>query len=444
MSTQLTKRALFSKGALSAGVGLGTLASFAQCASADTPFTAFAFPATGAPTPRTMPDRLAEVINVKDFGAVGDGVNNDGPALQDAFDAAFGSGSGSHGTSSYLNRAVHIPYGAYLIGQTLNLTDVQGGYIFGDGFYATNIIASGGVNPLFNINGMSYSRIEALNCGVGAKSSNNGRCAVYLDWDGTGNVGLHDNTFFDVGMGGGNYGIRIAPSNNGGGNIVFIKCQVAGSGVGMSIEGHACTVTALAGACSESYTGVWVQKGSFVCGFQFAGGGTAPEGTGGQTDIVHDSTGITSVYGTRSESARFCDVTNGKLIAIGLLYQIGPNYTTYAVNCRSPASVNLVSCVLGDASSPSGGYITGSGDVYLKNVIFANNPPIYLSSFTGKICQYAGADVFTYAQLPPAAEGLILNLSNANANTWGVNVTGTGSNHVMVRWNGSNWTVIGI
>jgi hypothetical protein len=73
MSTQLTKRALLSKGAVSAGVGLGALELLAHGASADTPFTTFAFAATGAPTPRTMPDRLAEVINVKDFGAIGNG-----------------------------------------------------------------------------------------------------------------------------------------------------------------------------------------------------------------------------------------------------------------------------------------------------------------------------------------------------------------------------------
>lgn len=39
--------------------------------------------------------------------------------------------------------------------------------------------------------------------------------------------------------------------------------------------------------------------------------------------------------------------------------------------------------------------------------------------------------------------GQIANVSNSNTNTWGANVAGGGSNHVQVRWNGSNWTVTG-
>jgi hypothetical protein len=55
MSTLLSRRAL------TAGLEVGALAVLAQTqgASADTPFTSFAFPATGAPTPRTMPTKLA-------------------------------------------------------------------------------------------------------------------------------------------------------------------------------------------------------------------------------------------------------------------------------------------------------------------------------------------------------------------------------------------------
>jgi hypothetical protein len=88
MSSDVTKRAL------SAGLGVGALALLAPRASADTPFSSFAFPATGAPAARTMPDRLAERKNVKDFGAVGNGQADDTPAIQAAVNSAAGQMKG--------------------------------------------------------------------------------------------------------------------------------------------------------------------------------------------------------------------------------------------------------------------------------------------------------------------------------------------------------------
>src|SRR5215831_7795249 len=63
MSSQIPRRRVLLGGAVSAFAFTPS-----RTAQADTTFANFAFAATGAPTARTMPDRLADVINVKDWG----------------------------------------------------------------------------------------------------------------------------------------------------------------------------------------------------------------------------------------------------------------------------------------------------------------------------------------------------------------------------------------
>jgi hypothetical protein len=74
---------------------------------------------TGSTTGRTLANRFADVINVKDFGAVGDGVADDTAAIQAAITAA-----GVNGT-------VIIPKGTYLLSATLNALTNQN--LIGDG-----------------------------------------------------------------------------------------------------------------------------------------------------------------------------------------------------------------------------------------------------------------------------------------------------------------------
>jgi hypothetical protein len=113
MSKQITKRAT-----LSAGFGAGAAVLLEQRASADTPFVNFAFPVTGGNARRTMPDRLTDIINVKDFGAGGDGSANDTAAIKAAIAAAAIKGTARAGMSR-TGGTVYFPAGQYRVTETL-------------------------------------------------------------------------------------------------------------------------------------------------------------------------------------------------------------------------------------------------------------------------------------------------------------------------------------
>ena len=74
------------------------------------PFTAFAFAATGEPTNRTLPDRLADIKNVKDFGAIGDGVTDDWAAIMAAVNWTTSSNRG----------LIYFPPGTYSVSQPID------------------------------------------------------------------------------------------------------------------------------------------------------------------------------------------------------------------------------------------------------------------------------------------------------------------------------------
>lgn len=64
--------------------------------------------------PRTVQDKLRSYLDVKDFGAIGDGVSDDTAAIQAAIDA-WANGTGAE---------IHFPHGEYLISDTLSIPAV--------------------------------------------------------------------------------------------------------------------------------------------------------------------------------------------------------------------------------------------------------------------------------------------------------------------------------
>jgi hypothetical protein len=319
MSTQISKRALFSKKALSAGIGVSALALVAQRASADTNFTGFAFPATGAPTPRTMPDRIADVFNVKEFGAVGDGLADDTAKIQACIDAAFGPASSPHGgvyPRYTQNKAVFFPNGNYKISSPIVFTGVMGARIFGANRFSTFIENAAG-GSVFSTNGFQYSRVE----GMLLKTSGIGVC-FDLNYDGRGtwSVSCQSNTFADMFFAGGEYGLRIAsglapgaPGNAQGSENLVLNCFFSGqTKAGLcTFGGNACDNTIIGGNFQACAKGIWMGQG----GFETIHGVSFQNSSGVDIQTESNVGEALSISGCRTESNNFL-INNGGIPSV--------------------------------------------------------------------------------------------------------------------------------
>jgi hypothetical protein len=93
-----------------------------------------------APTgKRTFGDRARDILSVKDFGAVGDGVTDDTAAIQACVDEAHTVS----GDAFWLNRPVYFPRGNYRITDTITFYRCYYAWVFGDGPGATTITWDG-------------------------------------------------------------------------------------------------------------------------------------------------------------------------------------------------------------------------------------------------------------------------------------------------------------
>jgi pectate lyase-like protein len=429
MSTQLSKRALFTRGALSAGVGLGALASF----------TALAFRANGAATPRTTLDRLAGLINVKDFGAIGDGVRNDAPAIQAAFDAAFGPASSPHGTDAR-NRPVYFPAGWYKVNSQLVLTQVLGGHIYGDAPRSTKLIAGrSSIGSIITTNGFENCRVENL----GFESNYATVGCFNLDLASAGaDVKLRNNLFlccsFTTSSNPGLFGVQIAPSGNDGSANTFIRTEIVGMETGVKVVGANATNNVFldsdfTGGSGVSQKHIWVAGGSVstLLGCQWSMG----------TLGLKIETGDTFIAGSRMEGEpTFIDISGGSVAVYD--FALGVGAPCVFVNMASPARVLLSG--INDFNPPSQARLNGTGILEIQGS-FLN--VAFLSGFTGTLTRWQ-LPTGTYSSLPTGANakaGMESNITDGDATlTFGHIETGGSNKSKYVRYNGTNWTVMGV
>src|SRR5215510_3120468 len=94
-----------------------------------TSFPDFKFEALDAPTALSLPARLSHIVNVKDWGAKGDGVTNDSTAINAAISYLTPNGGG----------IVFFPPGTYYLGNPATPIDAAPS----GGHYTVALIGSG-------------------------------------------------------------------------------------------------------------------------------------------------------------------------------------------------------------------------------------------------------------------------------------------------------------
>ena len=310
---------------------------------ADINFTSYAIAASGAGTkPITVPDRLAQIVNVKDYGATGNGSIDDTSALQSAIDAAFGPASSPHGhfPGDYLNKVLFFPPGHYITSASLVLTTLVGARIVGSGQHATLIenttAASGtGANAnVFTTNGIAYSRIENLSLKTTTQPTHNygGHC-FRLDKT-TSPLAPQSNSFYNCSFIGGQYGLPgmsgIMSSETLIMNCSFINqsnteaVNPAYGGAGV-ITGafNTCDETIIGGRFVNCFNGILVGVGSIpiIQGVSFEGGGNWDiRVEGGANDCYY-------VGGCRSTSPNFIRCAHGSWVVDGCVHNSPTNGT---------------------------------------------------------------------------------------------------------------------
>lgn len=114
-------------------LGLGAFIATAAASpalAADLVFTGYSFPGAGSPTSRTMPQRIGDIFNVKEYDALGNGVHDDTANIQAAITAASNKGIIFFPTGFYIVSApILVPRASSLI-----LTGCGDGSVIAGGF----------------------------------------------------------------------------------------------------------------------------------------------------------------------------------------------------------------------------------------------------------------------------------------------------------------------
>ena len=241
----------------------------------------------------------AQVLNLRDFGAVGNGITSDVQAINDWLDAGWVKvlASGDPSLSAIENRTLYAPRGRYRISEPISILGAHGAKMFGDGRFATQFYADPGVTP-FITNGCDYASFYDF----GIFTSGAANC-FELNWLNDGYVSLQSNTFSNIFFSGGEKGLRIGENNMGSENLILNCYFIGQTDAALTTENFNALQNVIVGGNIASGTGgvgVRVDSGSV----------TNIVGVGFQNNdlditVANSANDLMTVTGCRTESSSF-------------------------------------------------------------------------------------------------------------------------------------------
>ena len=446
---------------LTGSAAIASLAALQERAdAANVPFTTFGFKSTGGNTPLTMPDRLAQVKNVLDFGADNTGGNDCSTAIQNAINATSGANRGT----------IFFPTGSYKVTSTItyNYNGALSIEFVGEGI-SSSIFSSGVTGYIFDrVNVNSGSPLYTAGGLIGFRnlSIQNGTTTS----GGAIRMGSTVGGFVRdcILSGFVCYTSEDSPGSSSQ-NLLLDNVQVTSTGTtgckGFVIGGTGNMINCSGTTCEVAMT---------LYGNGFFSGSNRWERNDTGVLIGVDSTGNDRgasgfvVFGGSNEGPltgfNFSGTCSGFYLSTGVLgYQgnagtTGGSNTLTGVLVGSKSSAGVLGIETFQWFDTAGIQINTASS--RANLLFVSCEPTqgagagvpWILPSNAYTAQFQNCNInptWNFSQLPTIGggndqEGDEYNIKDSSTATWGANVSGSGSNHALVRNNGTHYTVVGI
>lgn len=314
------------------------------------------------------------VVNVKDYGAVGNGRADDTAAIQDAITAVPNSGG-----------VVRLPAGTYRISSSLSITE-SGVTLAGDGMFATEISVGGSFDAVSISNAATGTRVTALEIvasvtqtsGAGIKADSTGN-AVYISliddvyfatYDGIRLYNTNTTTILHCRMNCTNYGLYCG---SGCRIVRFANAEVGGGTAAIFLDGGCQSIKLLQ---LETFSN------GYAVALDTANGGSAPSyvymydveanpavsgTTNGPYFYIHDAGEVHLTECWADGGPVSIQIDSGEVTVLGGRYGNGG---PPIISITGGNSATIVGADIAGSPSGTGIGITGGGNIRVIGCIF--------------------------------------------------------------------------